>query len=75
MCALSILAAALGYGEGQLFSGATGVLADAYAVGALLVMLTDSMILESLEHGGRETGLALVIGFGLAVAVSLLQLS
>ena len=75
VCALSILAAALGYGMGQLFSGATGALADAFAAGALLVMLTDSMIPEALEHGGRETGLALVIGFGAAVAVSLLQLT
>ena len=75
VCALSILAAALGYGMGQLFSGATGALADAFAAGALLVMLTDSMIPEALEHGGRETGLALVIGFGVAVAVSLLQLT
>ena len=74
VCALSILAAALGYGAGQLFSGATGALADAFAAGALLVMLTDSMIPEALEHGGRETGLFLVIGFGVAVAVSLLQL-
>jgi ZIP family zinc transporter len=75
VCALSILAAALGYGMGQLFSGATGALADAFAAGALLVMLTDSMIPEALEHGERETGLALVIGFGVAVAVSLLQLT
>lgn len=75
VCALSILAAALGYGAGQLFSGATGALADAFAAGALLVMLTDSMIPEALEHGGRETGLFLVIGFGVAVAVSLLQLT
>jgi hypothetical protein len=37
-------------------------------------MLTDSMIPEFFEHGGRETGLFLVLGFGLAVAVSLLQI-
>jgi ZIP family zinc transporter len=48
---------------------------DAFAAGALLVMLTDSMIPESFEHGGRETGLALVIGFGAALAMTLLQLS
>jgi ZIP family zinc transporter len=75
VCALSILAAALGYGLGQLFSDATGAMADAFAAGALLVMLTDSMIPEAFEHGGRETGLALVVGFGVAVAVSLLQLT
>ncbi len=74
VCGLSILAAALGYGLGQFFSGATGAVVDAFAAGALLVMLTDSMIPEAFEHGGKETGLFLVIGFGVAVAVSLMQL-
>jgi hypothetical protein len=39
------------------------------------VMLTDSMIPESFEHGGRETGLFLVIGFSVALGMTLLQLS
>jgi hypothetical protein len=33
------------------------------------------MIPESFEHGGKETGLFLVLGFSIAVAVSLLQLA
>jgi len=74
VCALSILAAGLGYWIAQLIPGANGAVVDAFAAGALLVMLTDSMIPESFEHGGRETGLFLVIGFSLAVAMSLLQL-
>jgi ZIP family zinc transporter len=73
VCAASIAAAALGYGLGQLVPGANGAVVDAFAAGALLVMLTDSMIPESFEHGGRETGLALVIGFAVAVAVALGQ--
>ena len=75
VCGLSILAAGLGYGLGQLIPGANGAVVDAFAAGALLVMLTDSMIPESFEHGGKETGLSLVIGFSVAVAVSLLQLA
>jgi ZIP family zinc transporter len=75
VCALSILAAALGYWLAQMFSGANGAMVDAFAAGALLVMLTDSMIPESFEHGGKETGLSLVLGFSLAVMVSLLQLA
>ena len=71
---MSILAAGLGYWIAQLIPGANGAVVDAFAAGALLVMLTDSMIPESFEHGGRETGLFLVIGFSLAVAMSLLQL-
>lgn len=74
VCALSILAAGLGYWLGQLFQGANGAVVDAFAAGSLLVMLANSMIPESFEHGGRETGLFLVIGFGLAVAMTLAQL-
>ena len=75
VCGLSLLAAALGYGIARQFPGANGVAVDAFAAGALLVMLTDSMIPESFEHGGKETGLFLVIGFSVAVAVSLSQLA
>ena len=74
VCALSILAAGLGFALGQAFQGANGAVVDAFAAGALLVMLTDSMIPESFEHGGKENGLALVLGFSIAVAVSLVQL-
>lgn len=74
VCGLSIIAAVLGYWFGGLVPGANGAVVDSFAAGALLVMLTDSMIPESFEHGGRETGLMLVLGFSAAVAVSLLQL-
>ena len=75
VCGLSILAAALGYGLAKLFPGANGAAIDAFAAGSLLVMLTDSMLPESFEHGGKETGLFLVIGFSLAVAMVLAQLA
>jgi ZIP family zinc transporter len=75
VCGLSVLAAALGYGLGQLFSDLTGAMIDAFAAGSLLVMLTDSMIPESFEHGGSETGLLLVLGFGVALAMMLAQLA
>jgi ZIP family zinc transporter len=75
VCGLSILAAALGYQLALLFPGANGSLVDAFAAGALLVMLTDSMIPESFDHGGKETGLSLVLGFGLALVMMLMQLS
>lgn len=74
VCGLSIIAAALGYLLGQLVPGATGAAVDAFAAGALLVMLTDSMIPESFEHGDREAGLFLVMGFGVALAMTLAQL-
>jgi ZIP family zinc transporter len=74
VCGLSVLAAAVGYAFGLLAPGSTGVLSDSFAAGALLVMLTDSMIPESFEHGEREAGLALVLGFGTALAIAILQL-
>jgi len=75
VCGLSILAAALGYGLAQLLPGVSGAVVDAFAAGALLVMLTDSMIPESFEHGGKETGLFLVLGFSVASAMALAQLA
>jgi ZIP family zinc transporter len=73
VCGLSILAAVLGYALGLAFSGVTGALFDAFAAGALLVMLTDSMIPDSFEHGGKETGLSLTFGFSLALVLTLVQ--
>lgn len=73
VCGLSVIAAALGYGLAQLLPNATGAAVDAFAAGALFVMLTDSMIPDSFEHGGKETGLALVLGFGVALAMVLAQ--
>jgi len=72
---LSILAAALGYALALRLPGATGAVVDAFAAGSLLVMLTDSMIPESFEHGGKETGLFLVLGFSVALAMVLAQLA
>jgi ZIP family zinc transporter len=74
VCGLSVVAAALGYWLAQLFGGSTGAIIDAFAAGALLVMLTDSMIPESFEHGGREAGLLLVLGFSVAGAMLVLQM-
>jgi zinc transporter, ZIP family len=74
VCGFSILSAGLGYWLATLIPGATGAVVDAFAAGALLVMLTDSMIPESFEHGGKESGLALVIGFSVALAMTVLQM-
>ena len=48
---------------------ATGV--NGFAAGALLVMLTDSMIPEAQERASGKAGLATVLGFALAMALSL----
>lgn len=48
-----------------------GVLA--YAAGAVLVMLADSLIPEARAKGTSATGLATALGFALALALSLLE--
>jgi ZIP family zinc transporter len=43
---------------------------DAFAAGALLVMLIDSMVPEAHDKAGNRAGLATVIGFAVAAALS-----
>jgi zinc transporter, ZIP family len=50
-----------------------GLYSQAFAAGAVLTMLTDSMIPESYEHGGRSVGLTVVAGYLVAAALSALD--
>ena len=43
---------------------------DGFAAGALLVMLTDSMIPDAREKAGRIAGIVTVLGFAVAAALS-----
>lgn len=47
-----------------------GIYASAFAAGAVLTMLADSMMPEAFKHGGRAVGLLTVIGYLLAAALS-----
>ncbi len=69
----SALAAGLGY---ALLDGASnGTLAFVYSFsgGAVLTMLTTSMIPEAYERAGRPVGFITVIGFFLAYAIHLME--
>jgi ZIP family zinc transporter len=72
-CAVALvsgLAAALGYG---LLGGASDTLVggiQAFAAGAILVMLADTMMPEAYAEGGRVVGLATALGFALAFLLS-----
>jgi zinc transporter, ZIP family len=66
---MSAVAAAIGYAFTAAMS-LDGVLAQAFAAGALLTMLADSMIPEALENGGKAVGLLTVLGFTVAFALS-----
>jgi zinc transporter, ZIP family len=70
---VSAVSAALGY---ALLDGASGNLVgliQAFAGGAVLTMLIDTMIPESFSRGGRAVGLITVLGFALAYLLSTLE--
>jgi zinc transporter, ZIP family len=66
---VSAVAAAFGYALTASMS-LDGVLAQAFAAGALLTMLSDSMLPEAHENGGNAVGLLTVLGFAVAFALS-----
>jgi zinc transporter, ZIP family len=70
---VSAISAALGYG---LLDGASGNLVgliQAFAGGAVLTMLVDTMIPEAFARGHRAVGLVTVLGFALAYLLSTLE--
>lgn len=64
------IATVVGYGLGDSLSGGLEGAVNGFAAGALLVMLSDSMIPEARKGGGRPAGLAVAVGFALAAALS-----
>jgi ZIP family zinc transporter len=50
-----------------------GLWAEAFAGGAVLTMLADSMMPEAFEHGGRSVGLVTVLGYLVAAALAVAQ--
>jgi ZIP family zinc transporter len=66
VCAISSL---VGYALGDNVSGELQAGVNGFAAGALLVMLSDSMIPEA-RKGGRAVGLATAFGFAVAAGLS-----
>jgi len=71
--AASTLAAAIGYGT--LGGAPDNLIAfiQAFAAGAILVMLADTMIPEAFEHGGALVGLVTLAGFTTAFLLSTIE--
>ncbi len=67
---VSGLAAALGYGAARRHGAVRVPLIQAFAAGAILTMLVDTMIPEAYEGGGNLTGLVTVAGFAMAFFLS-----
>ncbi len=69
-CAVAALA---GYGLLEGASQGTVGFVNAFAAGAILTMLADTMMPEAYARGGRTVGLVTTLGFGLAFAISTLE--
>jgi ZIP family zinc transporter len=70
---VSALASLAGY---ALFDGAsprTLAFVLAFAAGAILTMLADTMMPEAFERGGKVVGLATTLGFVVAFAISSME--
>ena len=67
---VSALAAALGDVLIKLQLGVEGAGVAAFAAGAMLTMLADTMMPEAFEHGGKVVGLVTVCGFVVATALA-----
>ena len=69
----SAVAAAAGYMIVQAMPAADGRYAKAFAAGAMLTMLSDVMMPEAFEHGGKIVGLLATLGFLTAAILSAME--
>ena len=68
--AASVASTILGYVTIDKIPTATGAFVTAFAAGALLVMLADTLMPEAFELGGREAGLVTALGFAVGFGLS-----
>jgi ZIP family zinc transporter len=66
----SAVAAGLGFALLDEMSSEPLAIVEAFAAGAILTMLADSMFPEAFTNGGRASGLATVLGFATAFFLS-----
>ena len=71
--AVSAVASLAGYGLFDSAPATTVAFVLAFAGGAVLTMLADTMMPEAFEHGGRSVGLVTTAGFALAFALHLMD--
>jgi zinc transporter ZupT len=64
-----------GFGSGALvyFLGDRVIYVQAFAAGAVLTMLADSMMPEAFAYGGKRVGLLTALGYAVATALTVLQ--
>ena len=72
ICVLCALFASLGYLLVRGIPSADGHLAEAFAAGAVLIMLANSMMPEAYREGRNMVGLMVVLGFVVSAALAIL---
>jgi zinc transporter, ZIP family len=70
---ISGLASLAGYGLFQDSSPGTVAFVLAFAAGAILTMLAETMMPEAYEHGGKLVGVVTTLGFAVAFAIHTLD--
>jgi ZIP family zinc transporter len=70
--AVSAVSAAIGYAALDPASGRTGSLAQGFAAGALLTMVSDTMLPEAFQVEGVYTGSLVAFGFAVSLSLSAL---
>jgi ZIP family zinc transporter len=70
---VSGLASLVGYALFQHASPDTLAFVNAFAAGAILTMLADTMMPEAYEHGGKLVGVVTTLGFVVAVVIDQLD--
>src|SRR4051794_41164841 len=70
--AVSAISAALGYALLDPASGRSGAFAQGFAAGALLAMVTDTMLPEAYSVEGTSTGALVAVGFAASLMLSAL---
>ena len=70
---ISGLASLAGYGLFQHASPGTVAFVLAFAAGAILTMLADTMMPEAFQHGGKLVGVVTTLGFATAFTIHLLD--
>jgi zinc transporter, ZIP family len=66
----SVVSTILGYVTIDKIPTSSGAFVSAFAAGALLVMLADTLMPEAFELGGREAGLVTALGFAVGFGLS-----
>jgi len=67
---VSVVSAVLGWRLLETMGAEGGAFATAFAAGAVLVMLADTLMPEAFELGGREAGLLTALGFAVGFGLS-----